>query len=94
MAANVYLAEYTDIRANAALEPLTAQQKILTTGASQSFTAFGVNTQFIRIHTDNIMSFKIGAAPSAATTDARMAAGQTEYFKVRPGHILAVITNT
>jgi len=56
--------------------------------------AFNANTKFIRVHTDSICSVKIGPAVTATANDARMAAGTTEYFGVRPGDIISVIANT
>jgi hypothetical protein len=88
-----YITEYADIRANAALEPFTATQTVAI-GAEAKSAAFNANTQFVRIHVDAIASIKFGAAPTADTNNKRLVAGQTEYFKVRPGHKVSVITNT
>lgn len=57
--------------------------------------AFNAATTIIRVHTDAICSIFISAAgTAAAATNARMAANSTEYFGVRAGDILSVITNS
>lgn len=74
--------------------PAVAHQK-LTIGAETDSAAFNAATKFIRVHADAICSIVITAsAPAATTSMCRMAAGQTEYFSVKPGHYLSVITNT
>lgn len=75
MAANVYLTEYADIRANAAFEPYTAEQKLLTTAAGQKFAPFNANARFIRIHADNIMSFRVAPGVAAVTAVNAFASG-------------------
>lgn len=74
--------------------PPVATQTISIGGGSTSSTAFSKNTNMIRVHSDAICSIIIGAAPQTAlTTSARMAANQTEFHSVNPGHVLAVISN-
>lgn len=58
-------------------------------------------TRLVRVHVDSIASIKIDAAAVAATTNKRLAAGQTEYFGVVPEMVAAsagvrvsAITNT
>lgn len=63
-------------------------------GSHAESNAFNANTRLIRLHTDAICSFVIGAAPVATTADARMAANQTEYYQVNPTDKVSVITNT
>ena len=74
-------------------DPALAEQAFTFTTTTQS-TAFNLGTQLIRVHTDAICSVAIGADPTATTSTRRMAAGQTEYFGVRPGHKIAAVTNT
>lgn len=74
--------------------PANAQQTISITSASASSTSFQQNTYYVRLHTDSICSVNFGSSPTATTTNARMAANQTEYFSVTPGQKVAVITNT
>lgn len=92
--ATVYVSEYGDIRANAAFEPRVADQTVAIGAGSAQSAAFNAATRFIRVHTDAICSIDIGANPTATATKSRLAAGQTEYFYVYPGHKIAVITNT
>lgn len=69
-------------------------QTPLSTGAGGPFTsaAFAANTTLVRLHCDstNGVSIKFGTAPSAATTDGRMAANTTEYYAVPRGANLKV----
>jgi hypothetical protein len=80
--------------------PLTSQsqpsfnQIVAITGSSTQCAAFRDTTILIRVHTDAICSVKVGTVnPTADTTCARMAANQTEYFSVRGGEKVAVISN-
>lgn len=75
--------------------PPLASQTVASGGTSAAVTnAFKDDTRLIRVHTDAICSIAIGPSPTAVTTAMRMAAGQTEYFGVMPGHKIAVISNT
>lgn len=59
--------------------------------------AFQPNTRFVRLNTDAVCSVAFGAGtPTATATSMRLAANQTEYFKVpeNQGWKVAVITNT
>ena len=76
------------------LQPPTTSQVVAIGGSSTQSTAFDARTRFVRVHADAICSFAIGSNPTADANSARMAAGQTEYFQVKPGHKIAVITNT
>lgn len=78
----------------AGLYPQVAQQQVAIGGGSLQSSAFDLNTRFIRVHADAICRVAIGSNPTAAGTSMRMAAGQTEYFGVLPGHKIAVITST
>lgn len=76
--------------------------QVLDPAGTHLSAAFNKETRFIRIHTDGIVSVKIGVAPTAAITDLRMAANQTEYFGVPvaaaggtdEGYMVDVIANT
>ncbi len=101
--AKLYITEYanqplvkTGQMGGMAQEPGSANgASPITIAASHAeSSAFGTYTKFIRVHTDAICSVKIGPAVTATANDARMAAGTTEYFGVRPGDILSVISNT
>lgn len=105
--AKVYISEYARGALGSrgtiysAEEPPVATQVLDPAGTHLS-AVFNKETRFIRVHTDSIISYKIGTAPTAATTDARMAANQTEYFGVPPaaagaaneGYKIDVIVNT
>lgn len=76
-------------------EPGNRDQQI-TSVSSTSLTSssFLQNSYYIRLHTDAICSVNFGSTPTATTTNARLAANQTEYFAVIPGQKVAVILNT
>jgi hypothetical protein len=75
-------------------EPRAAYQQVAITAGSVQSSAFGDTTRMIRVHADAACRINIGSNPTAAAgTSMRMAAGQTEYFGVIPGHKLAVITS-
>lgn len=79
----------------AAQSPKTAENNVAISGASAASAAFNAKTLLVRVHTDAICSVEVGgSAPVATTASARMIAGQTEYFLVKPGDKLAVIANT
>ncbi len=96
----LYITEYQQLAVDgrgivpAGVEPALASQTVAIGAGSAQSSPFGERTRFVRVHTDAACSVKFGANPTAAATDARMAASQTEFFGVVPGHRLAVITNT
>jgi hypothetical protein len=98
--AKVFIGESTDPRVLSGnplpvlMVPYLAEQVVAIGGASVQSAAFSANTRMIRVHTDAICSIKIGADPTADANSTRMAANSTEFFDVRPGHKIAVITNT
>lgn len=92
----LYLTEYGGTgtgRGDVAQGPSITTQK-LAIGVAVSSNPFNLNTHFIRVHVDAICSVAIGGNPTATTSNKRMAADQTEYWGVRPGDILSVISNT
>lgn len=97
----LYIAEYASQAVDAGLAtppipqtPALAQQVIDFAGTSLQSAAFNANTRFVRLHTDGVCHVLFGANPTATTSNARMDAGQTEYFGVVPGHRVAVIQGT
>jgi hypothetical protein len=92
----VFIAEFADIRGNAAYMPPLVEQTVAITAGSVQSAAFGATTRFIRVHTDGVASIAIGANPTATITTGRIAANSTEYFAVRQGASdkIAVILNT
>ena len=98
--ATVYISEYvsppvvTGKFINVGDEPAIATQTVAISAGSLQSAAFGANTRFIRVHADAICSVLFGTAPVATAASPRMAANTTEFFGVKPGHKIAVITNT
>jgi len=75
--------------------PKVAQNNVAIGGASVQSNAFNTNTVIIRVHPDVICSVEIGGSnPTATTASQRMPADSIEYFFVKPGDKLAVISNT
>lgn len=98
--ATLYISEYDDINVRqgsitpVVVEPALADQTKAFTGTSAQSTAFGARCRIVRLHTDAICSVLFGANPTALVTSKRLAANQTEYFRVNPGDKVAVIANT
>ena len=99
--ATLYIAEYdrmlTDINGGRILgfaEPPIAEQTVTISGTSASSAAFNSQTRFIRVHTDVICHVLCGKTPTAAATNQRFAAGQTEAKGVTAGDKIAVIEGT
>jgi hypothetical protein len=74
-------------------EPSVAEQAVVIGVGSTSSAAFSSRTNFVRLNCDSVCSVAFGASPTALTTAKRMAANQTEFFAVAPGHSVAVIAN-
>ncbi len=78
--------------------PPLATQKLTISGSTAPSAAFNAKTFMVAIHTDAICSIEFGATAGASTAatsgSKRMAANTTEYFEVRPGDIVNVITNS
>lgn len=97
--AKVYVSEYQNMSlcsngiAQAAAEPAVATQ-VLDTTATHLSAAFNVATRFIRLNADGVVSYKVGSAPTAGTSDARLGANASEYFGVKAGDKVDVIANT
>lgn len=88
------------VQAQAPQEPEITSQTVAISGSPTQSAAFTNNpgqqnqqTYLIRVHTDAICSILIGANPTASSSNRRLAAGQTEYFSVTPGHKLSVVSN-
>lgn len=93
----LYITEYArqalDYRGHVAAgeEPAITVQKIVIAAGSTSSAAFNAKTRFVELHTDaTVCHVRFGASPQTAViTDKRMAADQTQFFGVKPGHIVA-----
>jgi hypothetical protein len=96
--AKLYVTEFQALAAHyaqAPQEPCVADQTPVVIGAgSLQSAAFNAKTRLVRIHTDAICSIAFGENPTATANMQRLAAGQTEFRVVAPGHKIAVITNT
>jgi len=90
--AKVYVSQYADFRGGAPYGGPIQTDTASSTGSSAAVATVAANCNFIRVHTDGIISLNIGAAASVNTP--RMAANTTEYFSVSEGQVVNVITNT
>lgn len=81
-------------QAQVGVEPAEANQTVAIGGTSTQSSAFGADTKLVRVHTDTTCSIAFGASPTATSSTARLAANATEYFRVEPGHKVAVISNS
>jgi hypothetical protein len=99
----LYLTEFDSLLNDAASGtplprcPSQVDQVIPYGGVSAVSAPFGPHTRLVRIHTDSICAVKIGGTKPVAVAKpgtARMTAGQTEYFAVKPGDAAAVITTS
>lgn len=84
---------------NSAEWPPIAEQTVAIGAGSAQSAALNAKTRFVRLHADAICSIAVGANPTAAATNARMAANATEYVGIskalaEAGCKIAVITNT
>ncbi len=101
--ATLYVTEYQRIAHDGAgqsvltgVEPATRTQ-IVTIDVGSAATPLALRGRFVRVHTDAICCVKFGSSGVVATTsDARLAANQTEFFGVRnsPDTYVAVIAST
>lgn len=98
--ATVYVSEYPDLHpylggiSPMVVEPALVEQTVAIAAGSTQSNAFGARTSVIRVHTDAVCSILVGDNPTATATNKRLAANQTEYFRVAAGHKIAVITNS
>lgn len=96
----IYVNEATELRVYQGggvqaieLPSLTGYQ-VANAGASTQGPVFNAKTRVIEVHTDSICSILIGPNPTAVTTQGRMAAGETRYYRVQPGDRIAAVLNT
>jgi hypothetical protein len=88
----LYISEYVGIAAGAIpIQPPLAKQTLSIGPGSVASAAFQKATKIIRLHCDAICFVAFDVDPVATMTDERMAANQTEYFAIHPGHKVAVI---
>lgn len=78
-----------------AFMPPSMEQTVPISSSSATSNPFAATTRFIRVSTDTTCSIAIGTNnPAATTSNARLAANQTEYFGVLAGQQIAVIANS
>ena len=99
--ATLYVTEFassaaaTGDGAQVANTPKVAQNNVTIGGSTTQSAAFGASTRVVRVSPDAICSVEIGGAnPVATAASSRMAADSVEYYFVKPGDKLAVITNS
>jgi hypothetical protein len=104
--AKLYVGEFESLNQNALsgveapmahCPPLALQA--IPFGTTVAFSApFSSRTRVIRLHTDTVCAVYIGGLYAGVTAGLngamRMAANQTEYFAVKPGDTLAVVTSS
>lgn len=74
-------------------EPSMLNQQLPITISSQKSAAFNEQTNFVRVQTDAACRIVFGNEPTASSSSMRMPANATEYFGVKPGQKIAVITS-
>lgn len=99
--ATLYIAEFANIAGIGTQDPPIvglppiAEQTVAIGATTAASSPFNTATRIIRVTTDSVCSIKVGApTPTAAITNARLAANSVEYFAVPPGYEVAVIANT
>lgn len=77
------------------VQPAVALQKIdFSGGISVQSNAFNTKTYFVRLYTDADCHLDFGTSPTATVNHMFLPAGSVEYFGIREGDKLAVITHT
>ena len=95
----LYVSEYGGLAVGGlpvGFEPSIRDYTLAIGAGGVSTVAFDNATTIIRVHTDAICSIAIVATTTstATTSNKRMGAGATEYFGVRGGYHVSVITNS
>ncbi len=101
--AKVYITEYQSLQdrigmtyvAQMPMNPPVSYQSVLIGSTSVPSGPFDPRTNIIRVEADAVCSIDIGASPTGTTGTMRLASNTVgEYFGVRPGDKIAVITNS
>jgi hypothetical protein len=99
--AYLYITEHVDLAVDARGQVISLgedtgldQPRLAISGSSGQSLATRKATKFIRLHTDAICSVSFGSNPTATTSNRRMAANQTEFFAIKGGNKVAVISNS
>lgn len=95
----IQISEYGDsgldvngVRMSTVQLPAVAYQEVTISGTSAQSAAFNAATKIIRINADAACRIRAGSNPTALATDTRINADAPEYFGVKPGDKLAIIT--
>lgn len=99
--AALYISEYASIGTpgpgpashQSPLEPAQVERVVGISGSPTQSPPFADSTKLVRLECDSVCSVLFGPNPTATTSVKRLAANQTEYFSVIPGHRLSVISN-
>lgn len=97
----LYITEFSGIQQDlrghnpqiAVMPPVTEQTVAIGAASAQS-SAFNNLTTMVRIESDVTCSVLFGSDPTATAVKMRIAADSPEYFMVKTGHKVAVISNT
>jgi hypothetical protein len=97
-AASLYVTEFvgappTSVYYQAVKQPEVTTQVLSIGGSSVQSAPFGSTTGIVRVQADAACHIVVNGSPTATSTSMKLTAGQTEYFVVTPGQILAVITD-
>jgi len=96
-AASCYVSEFIqagDAGIQVAKQPSVDQAAVTVSGSSAQSAAFQSSTRLIRVNCDVVVSFVVGANPTATANNARLPTGVVEYFQVDGSrHKIAFITN-
>lgn len=97
----VYITEYSKLATDdnghtvaSGAEPSVAEQRVTVSGTSAQSAAFTEQTDFVMIHTTEVVCLKFGTDPTATNDRHRMAAGETRFYGVKSGSKVAVIQGT
>lgn len=99
--ATLYVTEYSGPQRGGAAQIVHGRRlkknNVAIGASSAASVAFSVNASIVRVATDANCSFIFstddGVVPTATNTDEYLAAGNVEYYAVKPGDFIAVIAN-
>lgn len=76
--------------------PVVAEQTVAVSGSAAASNAFNALTAFVMLHADTVCSVAFGTAPTAATTNLRLAANTylTLAVPIGASYKVSVIANT
>lgn len=86
----------TDARGNSVptgQEPSRRVQQLPISGTSAQSDPMDSATCFVRVHTDTTCRIAFGPDPTASAASQRLPAGATEFYGIRPGTKVAVISS-